>query len=111
MNAVADEALAAAERIGATHRVTFDLGTTSDSPPAIMDARLRMKLMSLLEQPFDMASGAGHDAAVFAKVGIPTAMVFVRNEHGSHNADEAMSMDDFEVGARAMLGLLRDFPP
>ena len=35
-----------------------------------------------------MASGAGHDAAVFAKVGMPTAMIFVRNEHGSHNPDE-----------------------
>jgi len=26
--------------------------------------------MSLLDRPFEMASGAGHDAAVFTKVGI-----------------------------------------
>jgi N-carbamoyl-L-amino-acid hydrolase len=57
-----------------------------------------------------MASGAGHDAAVFAKVGIPSAMIFVRNEHGSHNQDEAMSLDDFAVGARALLQLLQEFP-
>ena len=66
--------------------------------------------MSLLEQPFEMPSGAGHDAAVFAKVGIPSAMIFVRNENGSHNADEAMSLEDFAVGTRALLGLLMDFP-
>jgi N-carbamoyl-L-amino-acid hydrolase len=66
--------------------------------------------MGLLERPFEMASGAGHDAAVFAKVGIPTAMIFVRNQHGSHNPDEAMSLEDFAVGARALLELVRNFP-
>jgi N-carbamoyl-L-amino-acid hydrolase len=71
---------------------------------------LRSKLMSRLAKPFEMASGAGHDAAIFSKLGIPTAMVFVRNDHGSHNADEAMSLDDFAVGTRAMMELIRDFP-
>jgi len=110
MDAVAAEARAAAARIGATYRVEFDLGTTSDSPPALMDGRLRSELMGLLEQPFEMPSGAGHDAAVFAKVGIPSAMIFVRNENGSHNADEAMSLEDFAVGTRALLALLMNFP-
>jgi len=110
MDAVATEARAAAARIGSAYRVNIDLGATSDSPPAIMDGRLRSRLMSLLDRPFEMASGAGHDAAVFAKVGIPSAMIFVRNENGSHNADEAMSLDDFAVGARALLALLMDFP-
>ena len=110
MNAVAAEARAAAERISGDYRVHIDLGTTSDSPPAVMDGRLRSRLMSLLERPFEMASGAGHDAAVFAKVGIPSAMVFVRNESGSHNPDETMSLEDFAVGSRSLLGLLMDFP-
>jgi N-carbamoyl-L-amino-acid hydrolase len=110
METVAAEARTAAGRIGQEYRVQFDLGATSDSPAAIMDSRLRTRLMGLLEQPFEMASGAGHDAAVFAKVGIPSAMIFVRNEHGSHNQDEAMSMDDFAVGVRALMGLLLDFP-
>jgi len=47
---------------------------------------------------------------VFTKVGIPSAMIFVRNENGSHNPDEAMSLDDFAVGTRALMGLLEDFP-
>ena len=75
-----------------------------------MDSRLRSALMGLLERPFEMPSGAGHDAAVFAKVGIPSAMIFVRNEHGSHNADEAMSLEDFAVGTRALLELVLNFP-
>jgi len=36
-------------------------------------------------------------------------MIFVRNEYGSHNPDEAMSLDDFAVGAQALTGLLRIF--
>ena len=110
MNTVAVEARAAAARTSDAYRVSIDLGATSDSPPATMDGRLRSRLMSLLERPFEMASGAGHDAAVFARQGIPTAMVFVRNENGSHNPDEAMSPDDFAVGARTLMGLLLDFP-
>jgi N-carbamoyl-L-amino-acid hydrolase len=110
MAAVADEARAAAARLGAEYRVRFDLGATSDSPAAVMDGRLRATLMGLLERPFEMPSGAGHDAAVFMKVGIPSAMIFVRNDNGSHNADEAMTMADFAVGARALMGLLLEFP-
>ena len=110
MDAVADEARAAANRIAEAYHVHIDLGTTSDSPPAVMDQRLRARLMGLLERPFEMPSGAGHDAAVFAKVGIPSAMIFVRNEHGSHNPEEAMNLDDFAAGTRALLGLLMNFP-
>ena len=110
MEGVAAEARAAAARIGAEYRVDIDLGTTSDSPAAVMDARLRSGLMSRLERPFEMASGAGHDAAVFCKVGVPSAMIFVRNDRGSHNPDEGMALEDFAVGARALLGLLLDFP-
>ena len=111
MDEVADEARRAALRIGTEYHVAFDLGVASDSPPAVMDERLRAGFMAQLQHPFEMSSGAGHDAAVFAKMGIPTGMIFVRNEHGSHNPDEAMSLDDFDVAARALLGLLRDFPP
>ena len=110
MTDVANEARDAAAHTGDAYRVNIDLGATSDSPPAVMDNRLRTKLLGLLDRPFEMASGAGHDAAVFAKLGIPTAMIFVRNEHGSHNPDEAMSLDDFAVGTRSLMGLLMNFP-
>ena len=110
MDAVAEEARSAAKRLGREYRVRFELGDTSDSPPALMDSRLRRALMNLLVQPFEMASGAGHDAATFAAVGIPSAMIFVRNDHGSHNAEESMELADFAVGARALQRLILEFP-
>jgi beta-ureidopropionase / N-carbamoyl-L-amino-acid hydrolase len=110
MEEVASKAREAARQIGDRYRVTFDLGAATDSPPAMMDSRLRTVLLDLLEQPLEMPSGAGHDAAVFARAGIPSAMIFVRNDHGSHNPQEAMSLDDFGAGARALLGLLQQFP-
>jgi N-carbamoyl-L-amino-acid hydrolase len=32
---------------------------------------------------------------VFAGAGVPTAMIFVRNQNGSHNPKEDMRMQDF----------------
>jgi N-carbamoyl-L-amino-acid hydrolase len=62
--------------------------------------------MGLPDEP--IPSGAGHDAAVFANAGVPSAMLFVRNEHGSHNPKEAMAMDDFLRGAEVLWRALRD---
>ena len=47
-------------------------------------------------------SGAGHDAAVFANAGVPAGMIFVRNEHGSHNPAEAMEISDFMAGCAVL---------
>ena len=110
MQRVAEAARVAAARIEKEYRVRFDLGQASESPPALMDVRLRKALMRLIEQPFEMASGAGHDAATFAQVGIPSGMIFVRNDHGSHNSDESMEMADFAVGAKALQRLILEFP-
>ena len=52
-------------------------------------------------------SGAGHDAAVFANAGIPSAMVFVRNAHGSHNPREAMEIADFLLGVDLLTEAVR----
>jgi N-carbamoyl-L-amino-acid hydrolase len=110
MREVVAEARAAAARIGDDYRVRFDLGDTSDSPAAVMDPRLRAALKRVFDQPFDLPSGAGHDAAVFAGIGIPSAMIFVRNDHGSHNPQESMDMPDFAIATRGLLRLLDDFP-
>ena len=45
--------------------------------------------------------GAGHDCATFANQGVPSAMIFFRNDHGSHNANEAMDIGDFAQGPAA----------
>jgi beta-ureidopropionase / N-carbamoyl-L-amino-acid hydrolase len=64
--------------------------------------RLRHAAQALGLPDEEIPSGAGHDAAVFANAGIPSAMVFVRNENGSHNPKEAMNLDDFVAGIAVM---------
>ena len=70
--------------------------------------RLRAAARALGLPDEEIPSGAGHDAAVFANEGIPSAMVFVRNEHGSHNPEEAMEMEDFVAGVAVMRAALKE---
>ena len=35
-------------------------------------------------------------------------MIFVRNEHGSHNPDEAMELADFALGLRLLTALVEE---
>jgi beta-ureidopropionase / N-carbamoyl-L-amino-acid hydrolase len=86
--------------------VRFELGPLTGSEPALMSEDLIGVFGSAaarLNIPHStMASGAGHDAAVFAAAGVPSAMIFVRNQNGSHNPDEAMRMEDFELAVRVL---------
>ncbi|SOY92811.1 Allantoate amidohydrolase [Cupriavidus taiwanensis] len=86
--------------------VHFEFDRRVESAPATMDPALSGLLRDACAGaglPTEMVpSGAGHDAALFANAGIPTAMLFVRNEHGSHNPDEAMDLDDFMLGTQVM---------
>ena len=92
--------------IGEERGVAFKFDRRIDSAPATMDAdwieRLKRAAQRLGLPDEDIPSGAGHDAAVFANVGIPSAMIFVRNGQGSHNPNEAMDMDDFLAGIAVM---------
>lgn len=103
------EALAA--EIAAHRNVTFELGECVGSDPTPIDDGLRGHLHrtagALDIAAHDMPT-VGHDASIFARAGIPSAMVLVRNQHGSHNADEAMEMDDFGLGVQVMGGAMFD---
>jgi N-carbamoyl-L-amino-acid hydrolase len=70
--------------------------------------RLRLAARELGLPDEEIPSGAGHDAAVFANADIPSAMVFVRNEHGSHNPREAMNLQDFIAGIAVMRGAIEE---
>jgi len=98
-----DAAARLATEIGARRNVRFELGARSYSVPAVMDSNVRRGLSKLAAKqnlPFmELASGAGHDAAVFSSLGVPTGMIFIRNAHGSHNPDEAMAIEDFALAA------------
>ena len=85
-------------RIEAARKVRFELGDPLRTEPAALSGPLAQALAHAgkeagLDPPL-MVSGGGHDAAVFAGKGIPTGMIFVRNDHGSHNPDEAMEIGD-----------------
>ena len=70
--------------------------------------RLRTAARELGLPDETIPSGAGHDAAVFANAGIPSAMIFVRNENGSHNPFEDMKIDDFMKGVAVMRKVLTE---
>jgi len=56
----------------------------------------------------NLSSGAGHDCATFANEGVPTAMIFIRNDKGSHNADETMEIEDFAEATRLLVAFLKE---
>lgn len=93
-------------RIERSRGVKFELGERVLSEPGLIDrewaARLRSACAALQYPHIDIPSGAGHDAAVFANHGIPSAMLFVRNDNGSHNPDEKMDLDDFMMGVEVL---------
>lgn len=94
------------ERVSERHGVRFELGTDSGPDIAAMSPALQSRLIEAARSlgiPFqEMPSGAGHDAAAFAWAGVPSAMIFIRNTHGSHNADERMDIADFEKAAAVL---------
>jgi N-carbamoyl-L-amino-acid hydrolase len=44
-------------------------------------------------------------------MGVPTAMIFVRNDCGSHNPDEKMDMGDFELATCLLAEALNPAAP
>jgi N-carbamoyl-L-amino-acid hydrolase len=99
----------AVARIGAEHRVRFDLGSETTSEPGLMDRRVIAGLQSSAAETGVAAKvmpcGAGHDAAVFARAGVPTGMIFMRNRNGSHNPHEHMDISDFAAAANVLSDL------
>jgi N-carbamoyl-L-amino-acid hydrolase len=93
-------------------RVSFEFDERIYTEPAKMDETIIKRLQQYSERlklPTELlASGAGHDAAVFAISGIPSGMIFVRNSNGSHNPDEAMTIDDFMCGVELMYAFAAD---
>jgi N-carbamoyl-L-amino-acid hydrolase len=83
-------------------RVSFEFDDRIYTEPATMDAGLIKALTNAsrkLDLPAELiASGAGHDAQVFANGGVPSGMIFIRNANGSHNPLEAMDIEDFLKG-------------
>jgi beta-ureidopropionase / N-carbamoyl-L-amino-acid hydrolase len=92
--------------IAASRGVRFELGAETGSAASLLDTTLQAEMAAAAQAggvPFQhLASGGGHDAAAFAQAGIPSCLLFVRNQNGSHNAREAMRMEDFDAACRVL---------
>lgn len=105
-------------RIACERRAAFDLVEEIGTQPTPIPPWLREALangaadagIDTIEIPT-----VGHDAAMFAKAGVPEAVVLVRNEGGSHNPNERLEKADFAAGTRAaanaMLRIARSAAP
>jgi acetylornithine deacetylase/succinyl-diaminopimelate desuccinylase-like protein len=73
-------------------------------PLAALRAELEVRNLPIVELP----SGAGHDAAILAAAGVPTAMLFVRSLNGgvSHSPQEESSQEDVELAVDVLSGAL-----
>lgn len=99
--------------IEAKRRVRFELGSTFKWEPKQMNRSIMARLRASADRrgldAVGISSGAGHDSAVFAKAGVATAMLFVRNTNGSHNPDEHLEMDDLDAGIMLLLDFVQNF--
>ena len=107
-----DLLLAECAAVSRERGVTFRLDEKTASASALMDTmwvdRLSAAAKKLNLPSETIPSGAGHDAAVFANAGVPSAMIFVRNQHGSHNPREAMELPDMIAGIDLMHAAIRE---
>jgi len=117
---VRDEAvqdvLAKIAEIGERRSVDVKLENTVNAAAAPCAPWLMQQLAAATERagvpPFELASGAGHDAMTIARI-TDVAMLFTRCGNGgiSHNPLETMTADDAEVSAQILLDFLRNFQP
>ncbi|MFK7854226.1 MAG: hydantoinase/carbamoylase family amidase [Granulosicoccus sp.] len=93
--------------------IDIKLGRATHAKEALMDQHLVSGLTEAAQQcgvpSMEIASGGGHDCAVFASQGIPSAMLFVRNRNGSHNPDESMDFEDFEKAFNVLFNWLERY--
>lgn len=104
---------AALADIARAHGVTAAMVRIWDSPPVPFAETCLQSIRQAARQcgyrSREMISGAGHDAAYFARVA-PTAMIFVPCAGGlSHNEEEDASFEDCKAGAQVLLQTVLDY--
>jgi hydantoinase/carbamoylase family amidase len=115
-DAARDAALADLEaefaRIAGRRRVDLSLAPTMRVPCAACSPRLMDRLAACVDAAgvpvLRLASGAGHDAMMMARI-TEVCMLFVRCGNGgiSHNPLETMTAEDADCAARVLLEFLR----
>jgi len=101
-----------ADAIAARRGVSIKISPKTPNSPIEESVSLGHPLISSIQEEvlsargasrIFMPSGAGHDAKLFAKAGVPTGMYFIPCKDGrSHRPDEFSSTDDILVGAEVL---------
>jgi hydantoinase/carbamoylase family amidase len=114
--AAVDDIFRDIERIVQRRGVTIDAKPALDVPAVPCSPRLQQELAASIERcgvpVHRLASGAGHDAVMFASL-TDVAMLFVRCGNGgvSHSPREIITVEDADVGARVLLDVLQNLQP
>ena len=100
----------AADTAAAAHGCEAQLDVSMRIDPVACDAGLRDVLGRAAAGAPSLPSGAGHDAQVLARAGVPVAMLFVRSRNGgiSHSPAESSSPDDVAACVDALEAALRE---
>jgi allantoate deiminase len=104
------EQLAQREAVAAGCTVTTT--ATGGGPPTPMSPRVRAAISAVAAiegVPLaELPSGAGHDAAILARAGVDSGMIFVRSLNGgvSHRPEELSSESDIQHAIELLAGTL-----
>ena len=103
--------LADLRRIAKQRAVGIDIDTFQENPAVALDAGVVEAVGDAIatcgQKPFRLPSGAGHDAGIMAKL-CPSGMIFLRCKDGiSHNPAESITVEDADLGVRALLAAVR----
>lgn len=113
---------AIADIVSGIHAIAARRGVTAEVErvPPVNNAPcapwLRAQLAAVLSkrglQPFELPSGAGHDAMMMQRI-VDVAMLFVRCGNGgiSHNPLETITAEDAQLAAEVFVDFLRHFRP
>lgn len=95
-----------ADKVSAERNVDIDFGPQTRAAPALMCPIVQAGLQDTAEylkvQACLIVSGGGHDCAIFAGQGVLSGMIFIRNENGNYNPDEAIRFDDFACAVEVL---------
>jgi allantoate deiminase len=102
-----------ARAIAARRGLAIDIATTHGIPTVPCDPRLQGDLAAAIQavggKDLRLASGAGHDGMMFAKI-CPMVMMFVRCKGGvSHNPAEYASPGDIGLAVAALVRFIEGF--
>lgn len=105
MEALHGDIVRRADELAAENQVRFELGARVGTPATKLDANIQAVAADAART---LGIGAcamptvGHDAATFARLGVPASVLLVRNANGSHNPAEAMAIADFMLGVHVL---------